>query len=221
MARTMIRVWDGPLRLFKWGLVIAVTGAVITGRSGDMELHASFGFAAGALVLFRLIWGVVGSETARFTSFVKGPTATLRYLREGVWSGLGHNPLGALSVLALLGVVGFKFATGLFSNDDIFFDGPWAGWIGKATSDMLTGWHDRSTLVLYALVALHLAAVFWHSAKGDDLFGPMVMGEKNVDADDPLASTGARLHWAPVWRAAVAAAVALFFTGIAMRYWIT
>lgn len=217
----MIRVWDGPLRLFKWGFVFAVTGAVLTGLSGDMELHARFGFAAGALVLFRLFWGLVGSETSRFSHFVKGPEATRAYLRDGSWGGLGHNPLGALSILALLGLVGFKFATGLFSNDDIFFDGPWAGWIGKEVSDMLTGWHDQSTPVLYAVIGLHVAAIFWYYAKGEDLFGPMVIGEKNVEAEDPLVSKAAALHWAPLWRAAAAAAIALFFAGIAMRYWIT
>ncbi|MEL6478963.1 MAG: cytochrome b/b6 domain-containing protein [Pseudomonadota bacterium] len=211
-------IWDLPLRLFKWGFAISVLGAILTARDGDMERHAQFGFAAMALVLFRVIWGVIGSETARFVQFVKGPAAIRAYLGEGAWSGIGHNPLGALSILALLALVAFKFTTGIFANDDIFYDGPWAGWAGKATSDWLTGLHHDATWPLYALIALHLAAVFWHTGKGDNLIGPMIGGMKPLEG--AAAEAGARLAWAPAIWAVPALAAGVLVAGAAMRYWL-
>lgn len=208
-----IRVWDLPLRLFKWGLVISIAGSFLSINAGEMEWHARFGFCAIALVLFRIVWGIVGSETARFTSFVKGPAAVLAYLREKRWRGVGHNPLGALSVLALLGVVLIQASLGVFANDDIFFDGPWAGAIGKETSDWLTGWHHRLSKLVIGLIALHFAVVIWHSATGDDLIRPMLTGRKRSDKPEPRQVSA--------WIALPVAALAVFVAGLAMRYWIT
>lgn len=214
----VIALWDLPLRLFKWGLAITVLGAILTARDGDMERHAQFGFAAAALVIFRLIWGIVGSDTARFRQFVKGPAAVVRYARTGQWHGLGHNPLGAVSVLAILAVVAFKFATGIFANDDILYDGPWAGQVGKATSDWLTGLHHDATNVLYALLALHVAAVLWHSVKGDGIIAPMIGGTKPVKEAD-LAEAGEKLRFVPAKKAALPLAAGIVLAGVAMRYW--
>ncbi|MBY8977460.1 cytochrome b/b6 domain-containing protein [Rhodobacteraceae bacterium NNCM2] len=208
-----IRVWDPALRLFKWGLVISVAGALLAENAGEMDRHAQFGFAALSLVFFRIIWGFIGPETARFSRFVKGPAAIIVYLRSGKWSGNGHNPLGALSVLALLAIVLVQAGTGIFSNDDIFFDGPWAGYVGKQTSDLLTGWHHRLSNVLWALIGLHVAVVLWHSIRGDDLIRPMITGRKKMDGPQPAQ--------VPLWRAVPAAAAAIFLAGLVMRYWIT
>ena len=218
MSKQSLPVWDLPLRLFKWAFVIAVFGAILTAQNGDMDRHAQFGFACMALIVFRVIWGVIGSETARFSQFLKGPGAVRAYLREGRWSGVGHNPLGALSILALLGLVGFKFATGVFANDDIFFDGPWAGWAGKETSDWLTGLHHDATWPLYGLIGLHLAAVFWYTGRGDNLISPMIGGMKPLEGE--AAEAGARLSWAPLWLALPAAAAGVLLAGAMMRYWI-
>ena len=117
-----ITVWDLPLRLFHWLLVGAVTGALVTVKLGGnaMLWHGRFGLAVLVLLGFRLAWGVLGSTHARFHTFFPTPGRLLAYLR-GSWQGLGHNPLGALSVFALIGLFGFQALSGLVASDDIAF----------------------------------------------------------------------------------------------------
>ncbi|MEM9046396.1 MAG: cytochrome b/b6 domain-containing protein [Pseudomonadota bacterium] len=208
-----IRVWDLPVRLFHWSLLICIVGAITTADSGDMDRHAQFGFAALVLVVFRIIWGFVGSETARFAHFVRPPPEILAYAKEGRWRGIGHNPLGGLSVIVLLGLVLAKVLTGLFSNDDILFDGPWVSAVSKETSDWLTGLHYDLTNILYAFIALHIGAVFWAAVKGDELIGPMVGGRKRLAVDEP--------RQAPLWLAVPVLAGAVILAGFVFRYWIT
>ncbi|MEM7670494.1 MAG: cytochrome b/b6 domain-containing protein [Pseudomonadota bacterium] len=213
MSDGMIRVWDLPTRLFKWSLVICVTGALLTVNAGDMDMHAIFGFCAMSLVLFRIVWGIVGPETARFSRFVRPPAELLSYLQGRGWAGVGHNPLGGLSVLGMLGLVLLQASLGIFANDDILFDGPWAGVVGKEASDWLTGWHHRLSNGLWALIALHVAAVIWHSATGDDLIGPMLTGRRSSGLAQPAE--------VPLWHAIPALVFAVFVAGLAMRYWVT
>ena len=116
MAPRTIEVWDWPVRLFHWLLLALVVGSVVSVKigGGAMVWHGRFGQAILGLVVFRIVWGLIGSRTARFASFVRGPRAIADYL-AGRWRGVGHNPLGALSVLAMLAVIGFQAATGLFA----------------------------------------------------------------------------------------------------------
>lgn len=175
-----IRVWDFPTRLFHWSLAACVAVAFVTGFTGAdaMNLHGKAGIVIVGLVAFRLVWGFAGSTYARFASFVRGPAAIRAYLR-GEWQGLGHNPLGALSVLGLLGLAAFQVATGLFGNDDIAYNGPLYVLVRKETSDLLTGLHHRSAWLLLALVALHLAAIAYYvRVKKDNLVLPMLTGWK-------------------------------------------
>ncbi|TDM08566.1 MAG: hypothetical protein C4K60_03845 [Ideonella sp. MAG2] len=137
------RVWDLPTRLFHWLLVLAVIGLVITGNVGGnaMVWHARLGVGVGCLLVFRLVWGVVGGRWSRFASFVRSPAALLRYVR-GVseaheYVHVGHNPLGALSVLALLTVLLVQVSSGLVADDEIAFTGPLISWVSGATSSML------------------------------------------------------------------------------------
>ncbi len=119
MNRQRIRLWDLPTRLFHWLLVILVLTSFISGKIGGnaMDWHGKFGLAILGLLTFRLVWGIVGSTYARFASFFPTPASVLAYLR-GQWRGVGHNPLGALSVFSLLGLLAFQVASGLFGNDD-------------------------------------------------------------------------------------------------------
>jgi cytochrome b len=178
-----VRVWDAPLRIFHWGLVASVSTAIATGlKGGDwMELHGKAGIAVAGLLAFRLVWGVVGSETARFSSFVRGPGAIAAYLR-GRWEGLGHNPLGALSVLAILSLLTIQVLTGLFGNDEIAFSGPLAGWVSEDTSIWLTGKHRLVVYGVYAILVLHILAIAGYKVfKKEALVPPMVTGKKAVD----------------------------------------
>ncbi|MEP3562652.1 MAG: cytochrome b/b6 domain-containing protein [Marinobacter sp.] len=177
---TTIRLWDLPTRLFHWLLLLAVTGAVITIKTGMPEWHGRFGLFVVGLLSWRIVWGFLGSTYARFRSFVRGPSVVLSYLR-GQWQGVGHNPLGALSVLALLGLFGFQVVTGLFANDEISFQGPLYPLVSSAWSDTLSSWHRQSEWYLYGLVGLHVLAVMWHSkVKKDNLVQPMITGKKGV-----------------------------------------
>lgn len=176
-----IKVWDLPLRLFHWLLVICVVGAMLSIQFKGQWLvwHERFGLAIIALLSFRLAWGVVGSTHARFASFFPTPGRLLAYLR-GRWQGLGHNPLGALSVFALIGLFGFQAVSGLFANDDIAFSGPLRNLVSSATSNDISGLHRQAEYLLYALVALHVLAIVIYRLRGKNLLGPMLHGYKQI-----------------------------------------
>jgi cytochrome b len=201
MKERSIRLWDLPIRLFHWVLALAVAAAFATGLAGGnwMTWHGRLGIAIVGLLSFRLLWGLVGSTYARFAQFVPGPSALSAYLR-GDWQGVGHNPLGALSVLTLLGLLSFQVLSGLFANDDIAFAGPLQDLVAKGTSDWLTGMHRQVIWILGGLIALHIAAVLFHSyVRKDDLLSPMVGGRKTV------AVLGARDAASGGWLALIAA----------------
>ena len=172
------RLWDLPTRVFHWALAICVTGSFITVNIGGnaMIWHGRFGLAILGLLAFRLVWGFAGSTYARFAQFVRGPGAIRAYLR-GQWQGAGHNPLGALSVLALLGTLALLVATGLFANDDIAFEGPLYALAGKEFSDRVAGIHRLMEPLIILLVLAHLAAIFFYVRfKKQALIRPMITG---------------------------------------------
>lgn len=208
------RIWDLPTRLFHWSFAASVTGAIVTAKIEEMDLHLRFAFAVCVLLIFRVMWGFVGSETARFSHFVKGPGAIRGYLR-GEWSRVGHNPLGALSVIGLLGVIGLQVTTGLFSNDDVLFEGPWAGWIGSSGSTTMTGRHHLLEKAVLVLVILHIAAiVFYRFRKNEHLVRPMIVGTGEIPTG---ASSPAMV---PAWRALPVLAVSVAISGAIFRYWL-
>jgi len=192
MNTQRIRLWDLPTRIFHWSLAILVLAAFVSGKIGGnaMDWHGKFGLTILGLLAFRLVWGIVGSTYARFASFFPTPASVLAYLR-GQWRGVGHNPLGALSVFGLLGLLAFQVASGLFSNDDIAFRGPLYDLIGKALSDRLTGLHKLSVNALIALVVLHLAAILYYTrVRKDNLLKPMLTGWREVAPGQGTSATG-------------------------------
>ncbi|SDH35109.1 cytochrome b/b6 domain-containing protein [Propionivibrio dicarboxylicus] len=177
-------VWDLPTRIFHWSLATLVAGAIISGKIGGNAIvwHGRIGLALVGLVVFRLAWGFLGSTHARFASFVPTPSRLRAYLR-GEWDGLGHNPLGALSVLALLALIGAQLATGLLANDDIAFQGHLAPLVAKELSDTLSSLHRLLINGLIGLIALHLAAImFYAHVKRENLVKPMLTGWKETAA---------------------------------------
>lgn len=186
-------VWDLPTRLFHWLLVAGIAAAVVSGKVGGdwIEWHGRSGLFILGLITFRVVWGFIGASTARFASFVRGPAAIKAYLR-GEWQGIGHNPLGALAVLALLGLVAAQVFSGLGANDDIAFQGPLADLVGKEGSDRLRHLHSVLFNGLSGLVGLHLAAiVFYSRVRRQSLVQAMFTGWKQVDRDS-LASAAVR-----------------------------
>lgn len=180
MTHPRIRVWDLPTRIFHWVLVLLIAAMIVTGKVGGnlIDWHGRIGLALVALIAFRIVWGFAGSTYARFASFFPTPYRLRAYLR-GEWSTPGHNPLGALSVFGLLGLIVLQLATGLIGNDDIAFRGPLFELVGKTLSDRATGLHKLMTNLLIALIVLHVAAiVFYARVKKDDLVKPMLTGWK-------------------------------------------
>lgn len=178
MTSLKFRLWDLPTRLFHWLLVVAVLASLITGQIGGglMDWHGRIGLVIVGLIAFRFVWGVLGSTYARFSQFF--PTLTkLKAYRLGTWHGVGHNPFGALSVFALLGVLTVQLVTGLFSNDDITFVGPLFDLVSKTLSNRLTGIHHFVSNVLIALVLLHVGAIgYYGHVKKEKLIKPMLAG---------------------------------------------
>jgi len=209
-----LRVWDLPLRLFHWSLVGLLATSWISAELGGnaMQVHQWSGMSVLALLLFRLAWGVVGGTHARFVSFVRSPAAALRYacglLRGDAPRYLGHNPLGAWMVLALLASLALQAGTGLFANDDIMIEGPLAARVSKETSDLLTQVHEINFNVLLGLVGVHvLAALYYLMVKRDNLIAAMVTGNKQVDDPDAAAGRGGALWLAALLLACSAAVV--------------
>lgn len=204
---TTIRVWDLPLRLFHWLLVVLVISSGVTGQfSADLgpwaaRWHLLSGYSILGLLLFRLIWGFAGSTYARFSSFVRGPRAVLDYCREILGKRparlhLGHNPLGGWSVLAMLGCLTVQVGCGLFlADEDLGIEGPLAKYVAARTSDGLAIVHQAGFYLLLALIATHLAAIaYYRFAKGDRLVKPMLTGNKEVLAGrESTAAQGG--HW--------------------------
>lgn len=205
-----VLVWDLPLRLFHWSLALAVPAAIASGLAGGawMRVHGILGLGIVGLLAFRLIWGFVGSRHARFREFAPTPRALLAYVR-GRWRGAGHNPLGALAVFAMLGLLLAQVLSGIFSNDDIAYAGPWSAVLADETVARVTAWHRRFAVWLYALLALHLLAIAFYSAvRRARLVSAMVSGSKiAVSAEESgPAPTGVDLRGSEY-----AAVLALFF----------
>jgi cytochrome b len=193
----IVLVWDLPTRLFHWLLVIFVIISFVTAKIGGnmMQYHKLSGFAILVLVLFRLIWGIIGSRQSRFLTFVKAPFAVMRYamtvLRRNSAHDLGHNPLGGWSIIAMLFILLLQAATGLFANDDIATEGPLYEWVSKATSDQLTRIHRLNQEVIIALVSIHvLAVLFYFFYQRENLIKPMITGGKRWIGPEPEPMTG-------------------------------
>ncbi len=187
------KVWDVPTRLFHWALVGTVLTGLYLGEFRDfstIQLHFYFGYATGGLLVFRLIWGVIGPAHARLSTLLPSPGALLGYIggmfRRRPSAVAGHNPVGALSVLAMLVALSVQVVTGLCSEDDgLFSQGPLAGYLDSATVLTMTALHHWSSRVVMALIALHLAAIlFYRIWKHEDLVTAMVTGWKTVRRDD-------------------------------------
>jgi cytochrome b len=183
-----IVLWDLPLRVFHWSLVAATVTAIVTGELGGawMPWHGRAGLAIVGLLMFRLAWGVVGSATSRFAQFAPSPSRLVAYLR-GRWRGVGHNPLGALSVFALLGLLSLQAASGLFGNDDIAFAGPLNHLVDDTLGARVTSWHRLLADGLFVLLALHVLAIAFHVlVKRHRLIRPMVTGVAHVAPGAPV-----------------------------------
>ncbi len=205
------RVWDLPVRVTHWALVLAFAGAYLSHVAGVQyfALHRWFGYAVLLLVVFRLAWGFVGTRHARFGNFLRGPRSMLQYLRalpQGV-STPGHNPLGALMALTLLAALAVQAVTGLFANDEIFNVGPLYGYVSDERSLALTSLHRLLFYWIAAAAALHVLAVAAHLIFArHDLVTPMFTGRKPAAQVPASQEIGASRLWLALLLAAGLAA---------------
>jgi len=211
MRRT--KLWDLPVRLTHWSFVALLPALWGSAELGKIDLHKTLGLIMLGLVLFRILWGLIGSQTARFTQFVKGPSTVLAYMRglrsgEEVAAVVGHNPMGAVSVVLLLGLLAAQVTVGLFTQDvDGVESGPLNFMVTYETADSLRGVHELLFNLILAFVVLHLAAILFYTFKKKDrLVPPMITGSKDLP-DTVLAP-----RMAPLWRALPLIVIAAAFS---------
>jgi cytochrome b len=191
-----VRVWDLPLRIFHWSLLLTITGLFVSAKLAETDIgaaalqwHFCFGYIALTLLLFRVVWGFAGSRYAKFSSFPPNPLAAWHMFKSIVnktvvnkselTKTLGHNPMGALSVYALLAALAFQAISGLFCNDDMDSYAPLAHTVSKQTSDLITYCHKFNETIIIVLIVLHLAAIaFYHFKKREPLIAAMITGDK-------------------------------------------
>lgn len=189
-STTPVKIWDVPTRVFHWLIVAAMAFLWWSGETGGlaMEWHMLIGVGVLALVLFRLLWGLIGSDTARFNQFLKSPKSAIHHLfelpqRKSAYHA-GHNALGGWVVVVILGLLLVQSMTGLFASDDILVDGPLKSLVKSSTSETLTSIHHLVFNVLLLVAVVHIAAVlFYRFYKQTNLIKAMVLGNADWPAD--------------------------------------
>jgi len=215
-----VRVWDLPTRVFHWALVACVIGLAVTGTVGGnaMVWHFRFGYTVLALLLFRIVWGLVGGRWSRFGAFIYAPQSVINYLKgQGKPEhGVGHSPIGAGSVFAMLGFLVAQVGTGLLSDDEIAFAGPLTRFMSNATVSLTTSYHKNiGKWVLLALVVLHIAAIVYYLSRKHNLVGAMLHGDKELVVPAPASRDDTVSRVAAVLILAVCGGVAYWVSTLA------
>jgi len=191
-----IRVWDWPTRLFHWTLAGLIIALVITGNVGGnaMVWHFRCGYGVLSLLIFRIMWGFCGGHWSLWRQLTCTPGLVRQYLTPSSphTSFLGHNPLGSLSIIAILGLLALQASTGLFSDDEIANSGPLARFVSESTVSLATRWHKGyGKTIILSLVAIHLLAILWYFIqKKENLTRAMLTGNKTADATAPSSNDG-------------------------------
>jgi cytochrome b len=213
MLKELRLVWDLPVRVFHWLLVLTIIGLYTTAKLGTewTPWHIRLGEFMVGMLIFRLIWGLVGPRHARFANFVKGPGSMLRYLKGGITS-VGHNPLGAGMVILMLLLLVLQVSTGLFSTDDVIYTGPYFPSVSHDLAETLTAIHHKNFNFILAAVVLHICAIVYYAfVKKERLVPAMFHGGKPasyVPEQEAIPSS-------QLWKALIVIAVAA-----ACVYWL-
>ncbi len=196
-SRARVRIWDLPTRVVHWLVVLCFGISWWTGETGRLEWHRWSGYALLGLMIFRIYWGFFGSSTARFRQFLRGPSTIVSYLR-GNWSAQpGHNPLGALSVAAMLILLVAQIGFGLFAVDvDGIESGPLSLYVSFDTGRAAAEWHEAVFNVLLGIVVLHVLAIAYYLVvKRDNLVGAMVRGARELPGEVQPVRSASRLRF--------------------------
>lgn len=206
-------IWDVPTRLFHWGIVITLCYSWYSmDILGNLDHHFISGYVALGLIVFRIIWGFIGSRYARFGSFMYKPSETAGYAKtffkreKGKYAG--HNPMGGLSVFALLIVILVQVGTGLFADDEYYYFAPLNQFITSSMAGTITGIHGLTAKFILGLAIMHIVAIFFYRwYKKEKLIVPMITGKKVDEEDNYEAIPGSKMPLAIVIAIIVAAAV--------------
>ncbi len=206
MLKDFRLVWDLPTRAFHWLVVLTVIASYVTAKLGTvwMPWHMRLGYFMIGLLIFRVMWGLVGPRHARFVNFIKGPTSIGAYLRGGIRT-VGHNPMGAGMVVLMLVLLAVQATTGLFSTDDIAYVGPYNPSVSHDLGEKLTGWHHKNFNLILAAAVLHLCAILFYTfVKKERLVSAMIHGHKPAQ-DVPVHEA---IPSSQLWKALIVIAVA-------------
>ncbi|MGQ8363989.1 cytochrome b/b6 domain-containing protein [Glaciecola sp. 1036] len=204
-------VWDFPTRLFHWLLVAALIFQYVSGEILDdaMQWHFYIGYFTIGLIVFRLLWGFVGHTHSRFSQFIVGPGRVVNYVKgQDSQHYLTHNPLGALSVIAILAIVATQAISGLFIDDDIFFQGPWYAAVDKDTVSLANTIHHTFYKVIIGLAILHIIAIgFYQRVKKQAIVQSMIHGKKPTQKAHAYPTFSRSLVWRFLIVVAISAAI--------------
>ncbi|CAH9065418.1 hypothetical protein PSECIP111951_03708 [Pseudoalteromonas holothuriae] len=185
----MTKVWDGFIRGFHWLLVIAIAALYISGEEGWLDVHFVVGFTLLALMLTRLIWGVIGSDTAKLTALLHSPKAALSAIRKSE-STVGHNPAGSYMVLVFFVLIIVQLLTGLMSTDDILIEGPLVAYVPYSWSELASEFHHDNFDILLIAIALHIVAITVYRMKGKNLAKTLITGKDQDATHAPVMRSG-------------------------------
>ena len=201
-------VWDLPTRIFHWVLLLAVCVSWTSAEFDYYNIHQWSGYTILVLVVFRLFWGFVGSVHSRFSDFVSTPATVMKYLKGNMPTRVGHNPLGAWSVVALLLLLLAQALTGLFNSDELMYNGPFYYAVDSTLANQLGDLHEKIFWLLSTLILLHIAAVLYYRfGKGDNLLAAMFSG-----------GSGGQAAPVPIWRALLVLAVCIACLAVAVYF---
>lgn len=184
-----IKVWDGFIRGFHWLLVIALGVLYISGEEGWLNLHFVTGYILLALMLTRIVWGVIGSETAKLTKLINPPSTVLAAIK-GKEDRVGHNAAGSLMVIAFFVLILLQLITGLFTTDDILVDGPLVQYVSYDLVELAGSIHHNNIDFLIAAIILHIAAIIIYRLKGKNLIKTLVSGSAESNFQQPIIKAG-------------------------------
>ncbi|UXI03950.1 cytochrome b/b6 domain-containing protein [Photobacterium sp. TY1-4] len=199
--KTPTPIWDGFVRGYHWLQALSVVGLWYTGTEGLMDWHFAIAYLLLALLLTRLLWGLIGSDTARFHHFVHSPGKVIDYLRSirrntgDATPVVGHNPAGGYMVITFFLLLGFQLTSGLFANDDIVSEGPLARYVSADTSSLFTLLHALNFNLILAAIGLHLGAIMLYLFKKENLIKPMIVGTKPLPAASAPKLRNGLLGW--------------------------
>lgn len=181
----VIQLWDKAIRFYHWSQLLLLVGLWFTAEQGYLVLHQVFAYVLAAFLLSRLLWGFVGSETARFSHFLQSPRQLLRYWNKAK-RGIGHRGLSGYMSLILILLLVLQFLSGLMTTDDVLTEGPLYASVSSDWSSFASWFHHNNFNLLLALIAVHVAAALFHGLKKDGVLGAMLHGKLQTDAAQPM-----------------------------------